>query len=127
MPYHASGTAGMRMLEPHLSTHGKEYVYAMGNRVTAACFGAPKDDFDVLMDEVEGRPVLFECYPGALKRVYSGRACSLYAVEEHGFSQGRTGWEREMVSENPVEVVDEEIIADIYDFLEYEESRGDAC
>ena len=29
MPYHASGTAGMRMLEPHLSTHGKEYVWWM--------------------------------------------------------------------------------------------------
>lgn len=125
MLYHASSTAGKRILEPHLSTHGKEYVYAIRNRVTAMCFGAPKDDFDILIDEVDGKPVLFECYPDALKRVYAGKACSLYTVKEDGFLQGQTGWESEMVSENPVEVISEEIIPDIYESLGSAENRGE--
>lgn len=48
------------------------------------CFGAPKDDFDLLMDEVDGIPVLYECYPGAFQRIYAGKNCSLYEVSEEG-------------------------------------------
>lgn len=78
MVYHASQQAGLTRLLPHASTHGTPYVYAINNRLTALFFGAPKDDFDLLLDEEEGRPVVYECYPNALERVYSGKPCSLY-------------------------------------------------
>ena len=57
MLYHASKIRGMRTIEPHISTHGKAYVYAIRNQVTAVCFGAPKDDFDLLMDNQDGKTV----------------------------------------------------------------------
>ncbi len=53
--YHASCVAGLKELTPRASTHGEAYVYAIDNAVTALLFGAPKDDFDVLVDE-EGMP-----------------------------------------------------------------------
>lgn len=125
MLYHASITRGIKTLEPHVSTHGKAYVYAIRNQVTAICFGVPEDDFDLLMDERDGKTVLYECYPDALKRVYSGKSCSLYTVKEDGFLQGRTGWDEELVSENSVDVLQEQIIPDIYKYLVYAATKGD--
>ena len=125
MIYHASQISGLKMLLPHATTHGKEYVYAINDRITAVCFGAPKDDFDILMDDAEGKTVIYECYPGALERVYSGKSCSLYAVKEDGFLRGQTGWDAELVSEKPACVVSEEIIPDIYDHLLSAADRGE--
>ena len=45
MLYHASSEAGLRLLEPHISTHGKAYVYAINNKITALCFGAPRENW----------------------------------------------------------------------------------
>lgn len=77
-------------------------------------FGAPKDDFDLLIDFENGKPVLYECYPNALQTVYAGKKCSIYEVEETGFLKGMTGWEEELVCSVPVHVVHEEIVEDIY-------------
>lgn len=117
MLFHASTQAGLKELHPQTSTHGKAYVYAINNRLTALLFGAPKDDFDLLMDEQDGKPVIYECYPDALKKVYGGKACSLYAVAEDGFLTGQTGWEPELVCEHAVPVLAEERIADLYEAI----------
>jgi len=97
-----------------VSTHGEGYVYAIRDPLTALLFGAPKDDFDLLMDEEEGKVVLWECYPGALRRVYEGKRCSIYEVEETGFLSGQTGWEPEWVCRTPVKVQKETHIPDLY-------------
>ena len=115
MLYHASEQAGIRELIPQISTHGKRYVYAMNSRLTALLFGAPKDDFDILVDEAEGKPVIHECYPDALQKVYRGKSCSLYEVREDGFLSGQTGWDSELVCEHSVPVAAEERIENIYD------------
>ena len=114
MLYHASKQAGLKELVPQISTHGKAYVYAINSRLTALLFGAPKDDFDILMDELDGAPVIYECYPDALKRVYWGKTCSLYGLHEAGFLPGQTGWEPELVCAHTVPVVSEEKIENIY-------------
>lgn len=117
MPYHASREAGLSILEPRVQTHSKAFVYAIRNRIIAVCFGAPKDDFDLLMDEVDGIPHLYECYPHATEAVYRGRSCSLYAVSEGGFLSGATGWDAELVCESTVPVIQEGYIGDILSFL----------
>lgn len=114
MLYHASKQAGLKELLPQTSTHGKAYVYAIKNRLTALLFGAPKDDFDILMDESQEKPVIYECYPNALKRIYLGKSCSLYILGEEGFLANQTGWEPELVCEHTVPVVCEETIENIY-------------
>lgn len=80
MLYHASQQSGIKELVPQTSTHGKRYVYAINHRLTAILFGAPKDDFDILLDEVDGKPAIFECYPNALrKNILQKNLLSLYA------------------------------------------------
>lgn len=117
MLYHASRTPGLKELVPLVSTHGKAWVYAVTNPVTALAFGAPKDDFDVLMDETNGVPALWECRPGALREIYGGKACSLYTVPEEGFLSGMTGWEPERVCPLAVPVLHEETVPDLYQRL----------
>lgn len=114
MLYHASCVSGLKRLEPRVSTHQTPYVYAIRSKLTAMLFGAPKDDFDLLIDLEDGRPVLYECYPAALKKVYSGKQCSIYTVSENGFLTGMTGWEEELVCPTSVTVVGEEVVEDIY-------------
>ena len=115
MLYHASKQAGIKELIPQVSTHGKEYVYALDHRITAILFGAPKDDFDIILDETDGKPVIFECYPNALRKIYSKKSCFVYGVDEEGFLLNKTGWEPELVCEHTVPVISEEKIENIYD------------
>ncbi len=110
---------------PQASTHAKKYVYAINNRITAIFFGAPKDDFDILMDELNGKPVIYECYPNALKRIYLGKSCSLYGLMEKGFLLDQTGWEPELVCERTVPVVCEEKIENIYEEIMISIEKGD--
>ena len=122
--YHASCVAGLKELTPRASTHGEAYVYAIDNAVAALLFGAPKDDFDVLMDEEDGRPILWECRPDALRAVYAGRGCALYAVPAEGFLCGQTGWRPERVCKTPVPAIREETIPDLYERLLAAEAEG---
>lgn len=112
--YHASNISGLRVLTPHISTHGKEYVYAVNSRVLAMLFGTPKDDFDLLTDVEHEKIVVYECYPDALKKVYNGKQCSVYEVSADGFLHGITGWDAELVNPKPVSVIQEERVDDIF-------------
>ena len=114
MLYHASQQSGIKELVPHASTHGKKYVYAINNRTTAILFGAPKDDFDILVDESDGKPVIFEFYPNALRKIYFEKTCYLYVLSEEGFLSNQTEWKPELVCEHNVPVVSEEKIENIY-------------
>jgi len=117
MLFHASKERGLKVLEPHISTHGKAYVYAINSKITALCFGAPKDDFDLLMDEICGITHLYECYPDATEKIYKNKSCSLYEVDNAGFESGKTGWDAEYVCEKAVSVQKEDYIEDIYSVL----------
>ena len=114
MLYHASNISGLKELKPQVSTHGKPYVYAIRSKLMAILFGAPKDDFDLLIDGESGKAVLYECYPDAIKQIYSGKSCSLYTVEETGFQMGMTNWDEELVCSSTVPIVSEEVIEDLY-------------
>ena len=124
MLYHASKEKGLTFLEPHISTHSRPYVYAIRNKTTAVLFGAPKDDFDLLTDEIDGIPHLYECYSNAVETIYRGKSCSLYSVSEEGFISGVTGWEPELVCENKVPVIREERMSDIFSYLSNAAAQG---
>ena len=74
MLYHASARPGLEVLEPHVSTHDCAYVYAIRGRITAACFGAPKDDFDLLMDEETAFPACMNAIPMPWRRSTAEKA-----------------------------------------------------
>ncbi len=124
--YHVSPAPGIRVLRPGVSSHGKAYVYAIDNMTTALLFGAPHDDFDLMLDADEaGRPEIHECYPDAFRTVYQGRRCSLYEVDETPFRRGVTGWEPELVCETEVSVLRETPVEDLYALLQEREAQGE--
>lgn len=125
MLYHASPEAGLIRLEPHTSTHGVPYVYAVNDRITALLFGAKQDDFDFCISTHEtGIPLVWECYPGALEIRYQGQGCSLYRVAREGFLSGQTGWNAELVCPRPVPVLQETRIPDLLQALLAAEADG---
>ncbi len=85
MLYHVSKTENLKVLVPKPSTHGTPLVYAIDNLYLALLFGAPKDDFDLLIDFVEGKARVFECYENAFKEIYENKKCSVYQVEDAAF------------------------------------------
>ena len=101
MLYHVSEKPGLKVLRPHVSSHGRAYVYAVDDLVTGLLFGAGHDDFDLyLSNDAAGVPTVRECWPGAFQKVYQGKRCSVYEVDEAGFQRGVTSWDPELV-ENP--------------------------
>lgn len=123
--YHVSPTRGIQVLSPRVSTHGKAYVYAIDNLVTALLFGARHDDFDfILCENDKGIPEVYECYPDAFARVYRGKSCSVYELRSDGFLRGMTSWKPELVCESEVDVEKEIVIDDLYTRLLDEQQKG---
>lgn len=125
MLYHVSKTSDLKIIEPRKSTHKIPYVYAIENVDTALLFGAKKDDFDFILDEIDGKPVVYECYKDAFKEIYSNKSCSIYELADEGFMRGMTSWTPELVSEHPAVVVREIKIDDLYGYLMDEVKAGD--
>lgn len=123
--YHVSGTPGIRVLQPRVSTHKKAYVYAVEDLVTGLLFGTKKDDFDfqIYTDE-DGRTHVYECYPEGFRKVYGGKRCSVYELSGESFQRGKTSWTAELVSEQEVVVQRETIVEDLYQRLLEEEKAG---
>lgn len=125
MLYHVSDQAGLKTLVPHISTHGKAWVYAIDNLVTGLLFGAKQDDFDfIISTDEEDRPEVYECYPDAFQKIYDGKGCSVYEVEEEGFLRNMTSWNPELICETEVAVKNEIVIGDLYERLLKEETLG---
>ena len=125
MLYHVSKTSDLKIIEPRKSTHKIAYVYAIDNIHTALLFGAKKDDFDFILDESDGKPIVYECYRDAFKEIYNNKSCSIYELNDEGFIRNKTGWEPELVSEHPAVVIKETKIDDLYGRLIDEVKSGD--
>lgn len=124
MLYHASALPGLHTLLPHPSTHQTAWVYALSSPAAALLFGAPHDDFDLLIDVEADTAQVWECWPGAFTAAFRGKSCSLYQVAEDGFLSGQTGWAPEWVSAQAVSVVQETPVPDLYTALQDEQAAG---
>lgn len=125
MLYHVSPEKGLKTIKPHISSHKKAYVYAIENMVTGLLFGVRMDDFDfMILTDDDGIPSVYECYPDALPKVYEGKTCSVYMVDDSGFQRGMTSWSAELVCDKEVEVIRELVIDDLYKRLLEEEQDG---
>ncbi len=125
MVYHVSGESGLTVLKPHVSTHGKAWIYAVEDLVTGLLFGVKHDDFDFMIYTGENaKTFLSECYPNAFESVYRGRSCSVYELDDRDFMRGMTSWTKELVCDHEVPVLKEIPVEDIYRRLLSEESQG---
>ncbi len=125
MVYHISPKSGLKVIKPHISTHKKAYVYAVDNMVVGMIFGAKHDDFDFIISTDENDiPTIYECYPDSFEKIFQGKSCSVYVLDDNGFKRGLTSWTPELVSESESEVKEEIVIDDLYRRLLTEEQNG---
>ena len=117
--YHVSSAPNLKVLEPHVSTHGKSYVYATSNLELALFFGSKKSagDFDGMYGTEGDKPFFYEAYEGALKRRFDGATCYIYEVDPSTFEGGKTSFGCEMVSTEPVKVKNCTEVSNLYQHL----------
>lgn len=119
--YHVSHRANLTMLEPKVSTHGKPYVYATSCLEVALLFGSNRSFGD--LDGAYGggsngvKPYFYEAYEGALKRRFEGVTCYIYEVDSTNFKEGQTSYKAEVVSEQPVKILNCTKVDDLYNIL----------
>ena len=126
MVYHGSKEHGLKRLEPRKSTHGV-YVYATPEKVLALHFsGRCGDDLTYEIGhfgpDKNGPWELVENVPGAFEKMYSNRS-SIYSFSDETFKDIHTGFE-EVVSEEPVDVIEEEYCENVYEGLLKAEREG---
>jgi len=118
--YHGSKIPGLSRLEPRESGHGKKYVYAVTDPVFAAIFiNRPGGSLVQAWgrDAKTGTPVLVERIENAIEKNYAGQEGSIYTVSGKDFERLQGMWDDERVHEGVVEVIREEKIADIKEYL----------
>lgn len=119
--YHVSTIPDLKILEPHVSTHGKAYVYATSNLYFSLFFGGKEScgDFDGIygLRLDKNRPYFYEAYEGALERRFDGAVCYIYEVDPSTFMSGKTSFKGEVVSEKPVKILNCKKVENLYDFL----------
>lgn len=107
--YHVSHIAGLSVLEPKVSTHGKSYVYATRSLPVALLFGSYKSMGD--LDGMYGggcngcKPYFYEGFEGSFKRRFEQTESYIYEVDPTDFEEGKTSYAAELVSEKPVKVL----------------------
>ncbi len=114
--YHGSSTGGIKVLEPRVKTHLKEYVYASGNPVIALIFATKHNgDLDFDLSIKSGKVFFTERREGAFDK-YSTPGY-LYTIKGDNFKHVDNLWEGEVVSETEEEVESCEYIENILDKL----------
>ena len=124
--YHGSKEHGLKRLEPRQSTHGV-YVYATPEKVLALHFsGRCGDDLTYEIghfgSDKTGPWELVENIPGAFEKMYANSS-SIYSFSDETFKDIHTGFE-EVVSEEGVDVVEEEYCENVYEGILKAEKEG---
>ncbi|MBD3329274.1 hypothetical protein GF357_02155 [Candidatus Dojkabacteria bacterium] len=122
--YHSSHIKGLKKLEPKESTHGEKWVYATKDIPTSAMFIGKNYDLINQIGTWKGVPSIYERFKGALKYAYKGQSGSIYVLDGKTFEEGKTSWSAEVISTQPVEVIEEIHIEDAYEYLQKLHNEG---
>ncbi len=122
--YHCSPTAGITELQPHkpefFDKPGRVCLTAL--RPMALLYGVKH--FEYTYGYTRDKEIYYEeCFPDALREIYSGKAASLYTCCKREDMEP-TRIPNELVTELPVPVVEEIRIPDVYEALLEEERAG---
>lgn len=141
--YHASPIAGIKILEPRISTHGDPRVYFsikrentlvyLSNAIEKHCrqtgflYNGTWQKWGTYGFTSDHRLRLEEYYPNALQETYEGVSAYIYKALPNEKTQVLTGIADAFYSCDPMEVVDCEFIKDAYaEIMQvYEEGKID--
>ncbi len=114
--YHVSKIHDLSIIEPHICSHDRAYVYASYHLETALLFGGElwtDWDFIYKRNYDTGELTFSETYPNIFRKTFKGKNCSIYELEDSGFLEGQTNMWDEIVSSNPTKVIREIKINDL--------------
>lgn len=125
--YHGSKISGLKVIEPRVSTHQQNLVYATKNPCIAAIFLSDGGNDLVYVLGGQGtkeKPAyLVERLPGMFDKIFSGEG-SIYTLNGETFSYKEGFWNAEVVSEGPQKVLKEEKVDNILSKLEEYQEEG---
>ena len=130
--YHASPTSGIGRLEPHVAkAHPTAAVYATPYKELALSMASPEasDDniainyYTDLSTNKKSNLHIDELKPGAFRRAYN-RPAYLYKVPKEHFQTHPDLMAEEVISESPVETLEEEKIENILQYLLEAHKKG---
>ena len=122
--YHGSSVRGMKELVPHQSTHGK-YVYATKDKELTVIFSKRAGDdmtYSLFRTDKNEPWQLVERIPNGFETMFSNSA-SIYTVEDTTFQDIHTGFS-ELVSDQPVRILNEERVENVYEKIKELEQDG---
>lgn len=123
--YHGSPIEGLEYIEPKVSTHGKQWVYATNNKSIALTFLQKWNDYLLNQSINNDRHELTERLPNILEEIYKGKSGYIYYLDSTNFIEGQTSFSPEVVSEKREKVMYCEFIEDCYERLLELESTGE--
>ncbi len=133
MLYHASSTAGIDILHPHISNHGEPLVYFsekrentlvyLSNAVEKYCketsfkYNGVWERWATYGFNKEGLLVLEEYYPNAAKLTYKGVPGYIYSVEKDSCFEPQGDIPYAFISRSNVNTVGCEFVSDAYEAI----------
>jgi hypothetical protein len=116
--FHSSPKQNLVEIKPHVSSHGRPWVYSSHHLGISATYMGRWSDFDFLqrVDDT-GVPILVERYQGAFEKIFRNVSGSVYVIEKFAFSRGETGFHAEWVSPKNAKVLVEVPVPNALEFL----------
>ena len=140
MYYHASNVKGLKVLKPHVSMHGKSWVYFSDKKENVLIYLSNavekfiKDKYNRPMKEYkkwasygftkDGRVRIEEYYPNATELTFKGVEGYIYKVEELKDKQPLNGIKNVFVTKEEVYICGVEKVEDAYNTLLNAEKQG---
>ena len=125
--YHGSNVKGLKVIEPRVSTHQQNLVYATKSPCVATIFlsNGGSDLVYVLGGQgTNEKPAyLVERLPGVFNKIFSGEG-SIYTLNSEPFNYKEGFWNAEVVAEESQMVLKEEKIDNILEKLEEYKKEG---
>ena len=87
--YHASPTQNIKVINSHVSTHQKKWIYAKADPDRTVPFLGHWGDYDLALgscDRSSGVEFIVERYKGAFDKAFKGHSGSIYQLSGKGFS-----------------------------------------
>lgn len=122
--YHASKLQGLKIIEPRISTHDHEWIYATKKKEESMMYLGIGYDLIIATGSYNGQLEIIERFEGALEHAYLNQKGSIYRLNGSLFKKGLTSYSMEVVAEGPQEVLEEERIENAMDSILQLEQEG---
>lgn len=118
--YHGSKTSGLKIIEPKVSTHDENWVYATNDIAISATFLDNTGGDFTLSSGIFGESDVFhiiERFEGAFDLRYKNKTGSIYKLSAENFEHKPNICRFELVSDKAVDVLEEIYIEDIGKYI----------